>query len=76
MSRKPLPGSEEERALKLLAALEKTRPERVPRRYGSCLLVFTFLLVVAIVVVMAVNWPKFSLLWTQLSRPDSLIGTP
>lgn len=76
MSRKPLPGSEEERAQKILAALEKTRPERVPRRYGSCLLVFTFLLVVAIVVVLAANWPKFSLLWTQLTKPDSLIGTP
>lgn len=71
-----MPGSEEERAQKILAALEKTRPERVPRRYGSCLLVFTFLLVVAIVVVLAANWPKFSLLWTQLTKPDSLIGTP
>ena len=76
MSRRPLPGSEEARAQKILAALEKTRPERVPRRYGSCLLVFTFLVVVAIVVVLAANWPKFSLLWTQLTRPDSLIGTP
>jgi len=76
MSRRPLPGSEEERAQKILAAMEKTAPARAPRRYGSCLLVFTFLLVVAIVVVLAVNWPKFSLIWTQLTKPDSLIGTP
>jgi hypothetical protein len=71
-----LPGSEEERAQKILKALEKTRPERAPRRYGSFLLILTFLLVVAIVAVLATNWPKFSLIWTQLTRPDSLIGSP
>lgn len=76
MKRRPLPGSEEERAQKILAALEKSRPERAPRRYGSFLLLFSFLLVVAIAVVLLANWPKFALIWTQLTKPESLIGAP
>jgi cytochrome c-type biogenesis protein CcmH/NrfG len=72
----PVPGSDEERAQKILAAMEKANPQRAPRRYGSFVLLFSFLLVVAIVVVLLANWPKFSLIWTQLTRPDSLIGSP
>lgn len=76
MRPKPPPGSEEERAQKILAAMEKAQPERAPRRYGSFILLFTFLLVVAIVVVLLANWPKFALIWTQLTRPDSIITQP
>ncbi len=73
---RPLPGSDEERAQKILSALERAEPPRAPRRYGSCLMVFALALLAAIVVVLVANWPKFSLLWTQLVKPDSLIGTP
>ncbi len=70
---KPLPGSDEEKARQILAALAKAQPERAPRRYGSCLLIFSLLLIAAIVAVVLLNRPKFALLWRQLTAPESLV---
>ena len=66
-----LPPQDEEKARKLLAALEQTDPRKpVASRLRWLPLVILLSLVLAIALIVLSNLSTFSVLWTRLARPD------
>ncbi|MEO0080763.1 MAG: hypothetical protein ABIL25_00515 [candidate division WOR-3 bacterium] len=60
-----------ERIIEQMRRLERVG-QAYPRSWG--LLLITVFLLLAIVVVILVNRERFALLWTRLTRPDSIPG--
>jgi uncharacterized integral membrane protein len=69
------PGSDEDRARKILEALEKAQPRRARRAgYSWFILLMSLVLVLAIVLLVLTNKQRFAFIWQHLTRPDSLGG--
>jgi hypothetical protein len=74
MMKPPLPENDEERARKILAALQKARLDQNRRRPGINLLwLVTLVLLLAITIVFLLNLPRFKILYLLLTQPDSLL---
>ena len=74
VARKPV-DPDEAKARKILLALSRLERAERRRRYSVSLVwLVTLLLVLAIVVVVIVNRERLLMLWTHLSRPDSIPG--
>jgi len=76
MDKSPVaPGSDEDRARKILAALEKVQPRRARLAgYSWFIVIMSLVLVLAIVVLLLTNKQRFAFIWQHLTRPDSLPG--
>jgi uncharacterized membrane protein len=69
------PDPDEERARKILAALEKVQPRRARLAgYSWFIVVMSLVLVLAIVVLVLTNRQRFAFIWQHMTRPDSLPG--
>ncbi len=69
-----VPESDEERARKILAQMQRLEKMRRTRSGGySFIWVVTLFLLLAVAIVFFANLPKFKLLYQMLTRPDSLL---
>ena len=75
MARKPVDPDEAKarRILSVLSRLERT--ERSRHYTVNLVWLLTLILVLAIVLVIVANRGHFLMLWTHLSKPDSILGT-
>ncbi len=74
MMKLPLPESDEERAQKILATLQRARLDQNRRYSGINLLwLVTLVLLLALTIVFLINLPRFKILYLLLTQPDSLL---
>jgi len=67
---------DDERARRILRAMNRARPRPTTRpTYGWILLVMALALVAAIVLVVVTNKERFGFIWNHLVHPDSLPGS-
>lgn len=70
----PVPDPEQERGERIVRQMQRLERPRTARRLSFVPILLALALVVAIVAVILSNRERFSVIWSHLTRPDSIPG--